>query len=193
MFSAWLPPGGYFLRENPMDLLISYWPAIALVGFLVLALIAGRLLVGDAQPPYEKRASLLTNTELKFYHVLKELAGDLHIVAMVRMADIIRVKPDTVKRQSWQNKIQAKHIDFILCDKNSMEPVVAIELDDSSHDRPDRVCRDKFVNDAFRAAGLTLLRVPVSNDYKEDELKEDIEDAVNGKKKRRRRARSSAK
>ncbi|MFT5523024.1 MAG: hypothetical protein ACI9G1_003567 [Pirellulaceae bacterium] len=169
-----------------MDLIISYWPAIVLVAVLVLALVAGRLLVGGVQPPYEKRPSLLTNAELKFYHVLKEVVGDLHIVAMVRMADLIRVKSDTQQRQAWQNKIQAKHIDFVLCDKNSMEPVVAIELDDSSHQRPDRVQRDQFVNGAFQAAGLNLLRIPVRQEYNKDELKKVIQDAANGGKKRRR-------
>lgn len=37
-------------------------------------------------------------------------------------------------------------INFVLCDKENIEPLIAIELDDSSHGRPDRMARDIFID-----------------------------------------------
>jgi very-short-patch-repair endonuclease len=112
---------------------------------------------------------------------------DWLVFSMVRLADIIKVRPKTRKSQSWQNRIFGKHIDFVLCDPETLEVKLCIELDDSSHRRPDRVARDKFVNVALTAAGLSLLRVKVQEKYETALLRKDIEDAlgiVRNKKKR---------
>jgi hypothetical protein len=81
-------------------------------------------------------------------------------------------------RQSWQNKINCKHIDFVLCDPEDLNVVMGIELDDASHNRADRQERDKFVNEAFLSAGLPLLRVPLQNSFDLKALREMIEQAV---------------
>jgi hypothetical protein len=51
-----------------------------------------------------------------------------------------------------------------------MAPLFGIELDDNSHKRADRVDRDEFVEHAFDAAGLPLLRIPVRANYNTSEL-----------------------
>ena len=48
----------------------------------------------------------------------------------------------------------AKHLDFVICNKD-LAPVVAIELDDASHDAEDREERDDFVDAVLRAGELT--------------------------------------
>ena len=60
----------------------------------------------------------------------------------------------------------------------TLEVVCAIELDDVSHLRPDRIERDKFVNHAFESAGLPLLRIPVEKAYKAAEVRDLIEAAI---------------
>ena len=121
--------------------------------------------------PYEKRASLLTPAELKFYRVLRDAVdGNWHICAMVRLADLIQVRPKTAKASAWGGKIRSKHIDFVLCDKLTMTVVLAIELDDKSHQRPDRRDRDDFLHNALSAAGLPLMRVLVADQYDKDQL-----------------------
>ncbi len=97
---------------------------------------------------------------------------------MVRIADLIRVEKGSANGRKWLNKILSKHIDFVLCDPRSLEPVVCIELDDDSHNRPDRIERDKFVNDAFDAADLPLLRIPVESSYNAREVRDLINDVV---------------
>jgi very-short-patch-repair endonuclease len=161
------------------ELLITYWP-LALFGILVLVLLAlARLLAKPAPAPYQKRGELLTETERLFYHVLQSAAGDRWTVfGMVRIADLLKVNPDIKKRQSWQNRINAKHIDFVLCNPESLQVEVCVELDDPSHQRPDRIERDEFVNQAFAAAGLPLLRIPTSRRYDAGKLRELLEDVA---------------
>jgi hypothetical protein len=51
-----------------------------------------------------------------------------------------------------------------------MQPVLGIELDDSSHQRADRIERDEFVTRVFEAAGLPLLHIPARASYSVQDL-----------------------
>jgi hypothetical protein len=116
---------------------------------------------------------------LKFYKSLsKAVQDDFQIFAMVRIADLLRVEKGNKHRRKWLNKILAKHIDFVLCDPGSLKPIVCLELDDVSHQRPDRIERDKFVNLAFKSAQLPLLRIPTQTEYKSQEIRELIESVL---------------
>ncbi len=105
--------------------------------------------------------TILTDREYEFYRILKPLADEygLSIYTKVRLADLIEPKPKA-ENPYWMecfNKIKAKHIDFALADEETAI-VALIELDDSSHARPDRVERDDFVNAVLENTGYTLLR-----------------------------------
>jgi Protein of unknown function (DUF2726) len=43
--------------------------------------------------------------------------------------------------------------------------VIAIKVDDKSHERPDRVARDSDVEQLFQATGFPLIRVPGQTTY----------------------------
>ena len=112
--------------------------------------------------PYVRRQYLLTAAERSFYGVLHSaLADRLCIFAKVRLADVLAVEKGTGQWQTHQNRIQSKHVAFVLCDPQTLSPVLGIEIDDRSHGRPARQRRDRFVEAAFRASGLPLLRIPV--------------------------------
>jgi very-short-patch-repair endonuclease len=51
------------------------------------------------------------------------------------------------------------HVDFVLADASTLEPRLAIELDDRSHGRPEAKERDAFKDAVLAAAGMPLLRV----------------------------------
>jgi very-short-patch-repair endonuclease len=170
------------------DILLQNWPVV-IFGVTVAVLVVMALFsLREGPMPYERRGVLLTPAEINFLRTLYSAAReDWLVFSMVRLADIIKVRPKTRKSQSWQNRIFGKHIDFVLCDPETLEVKLCIELDDSSHRRPDRVARDKFVNVALTAAGLSLLRVKVQEKYETALLRKDIEDAlgiVRNKKKR---------
>lgn len=156
--------------------LLPYLLAIIGIGSLLLL---ARQMFRSARPPYEQRPSLLTKTELVFYHSLLEAVGDQWLIApMVRMADLIKVKSGAPKRQAWLNRILAKHIDFVLCEHGTLCLTLAIELDDRSHERPDRIERDQFVDAALRAAALPILRIQVESEYDANDLRKKIRDKI---------------
>jgi very-short-patch-repair endonuclease len=137
--------------------------------------------------PYERRGILLTPAEIAFLRSLQlAVRDDWLVFSMVRLADIIKVRPKTRKSQTWQSRIVGKHVDFVICDWETLEVKLAIELDDRSQRRADRAERDRFVNVALAAAGLPLLRVKVEPKYETSVLRRDIEDALGIVRKKKR-------
>jgi hypothetical protein len=57
------------------------------------------------------------------------------------------------------NKINKKSVDFVLADKNTLETIQVIELDDWTHKRTDRKKRDEFVERLLENSGIKIYRV----------------------------------
>lgn len=115
--------------------------------------------------PYRLRDDFLSPAELSFYRVLRLTVKDQAIaLAKVNLADIFFVaRPH--ENQAYRNKIDRKHVDFLLLQPETLKPLVGLELDDASHKRADRIERDQFVNQVFATAGLPLIRVPARSGY----------------------------
>lgn len=130
-------------------------------------------LEADPEPdalPYHVRDDFLSPAEQSFYHVIKSMMGDhLAICPKVSLGDIFFVSRPHENRGAI-NRIRMKHIDFLICDPKTMKPLFALELDDSSHSRSDRVERDAFVDRVFEAAELPLIHIPVRATYNTSEL-----------------------
>lgn len=122
--------------------------------------------------PFHLRDDFLSPAELSFFHVLRSVTGQQVVAcAKVSLGDLFFVQTgDPRKNRAVANRIDRKHVDFLLCDANTMRPMLGIELDDRSHDRPERKARDELVDGVFAAAGLPLLRVPVRQGYAPAEL-----------------------
>ncbi|MFZ5814456.1 MAG: DUF2726 domain-containing protein, partial [Bacillota bacterium] len=124
--------------------------------------------------PYNLRRAFLSPAELSFYHVLRLAAGEQYAISCkVGLSDIFYVAQKD-GRMSWHNKIDRKHVDFLLCNAQSMLPIAGIELDDASHYREDRYERDAFVDEVFQAAGLPLFHMPARRSYSVEELRESL-------------------
>ncbi len=97
----------------------------------------------------------------------------LHIIAKVRMWDLIEVKKDVKKKTPFNNKIKSKHFDFILTNPNDFRVLCAIELDDSSHEAIDRQQRDYFVDKVCETVKLPLIHCTGIDGF-EDKLCEEL-------------------
>lgn len=125
--------------------------------------------------PYRRRIDLLSPAELSFYHVLHNALGDrLVIFPKVSLKDIFFVARPQENR-AYMNRINQKHVDFLLCTADALTPVLAVELDDASHQRAERAARDEFVERVFAQAGLPLLRFPARNSYDTRQIREAVE------------------
>jgi hypothetical protein len=120
--------------------------------------------------PYRVRDDFLSNSALSFYHVLRGVVGNRAVICpeMNLSAIFYVTKPN--ENKSFRARISQKSIDFLLCEPKTMKPLAGIELDDSSHARPDRQSRDAFVNSVFEAAELPLLRIQAKRAYTTQEL-----------------------
>jgi hypothetical protein len=130
--------------------------------------------------PYLKKHFLLTRAEKDFYDVLLKVVGSEYATfSKVRMADLFFLPSmDNRSYYHYFGKIKAKHVDFLLCDKDKVEPLLAIELDDSSHSREDRIERDAFVDKLFEEAKLPILHIRAAASYDENELLNRIKSAI---------------
>lgn len=130
--------------------------------------------------PYRLRDDFLSPAEASFYRVVKSmLAERLIICPKVSLAELFFVSRSD-SSQAYQNKIDRKRVDFLLCDPQTLKPVLGIELDDSSHRRPDRQERDAFVEKVFADAHLPLARIPVRMAYDTRELAAQFQAAMQG-------------
>lgn len=120
--------------------------------------------------PYRLRDDFLSDAERSFYLVVKGMMADYFTICpKVSLSDVFYVvRPN--ENGSAYNRINRKHVDFLICETKTLKPVFAIELDDSSHQRPDRVERDEFVDKVFGAASLPLLHIPARMNYNVQEL-----------------------
>lgn len=119
---------------------------------------------GSSNPNYRRRVTLLTPAEQAFRDVLLQ-AVPQHIVVSykVRLLDVI--EGENPRDQAARNKVMSKHLDFVLTESRSSRIVAAIELDDASHLRPDRVARHAFVDHAMKSAGVPLIRFRAAARY----------------------------
>jgi Protein of unknown function (DUF2726) len=164
---------------------IMHLPAIGALVFLAivtLGLLIRKMGVGAGTGGvYYLRKSLFTPAERSFFGVLESLAiPDVTITSKVRLADIFGIVKglNRGERQRSQNKINAKHVDFVLLQKSDGKPILGIELDDSSHQVEKRINRDNFVDAVFASARLPILHVEVRAGYNAPELRERINSAL---------------
>jgi len=115
--------------------------------------------------PYRLRDDFLSAAERSFYQVLTNVVGNRAVVCCkVNLADLFFV-PRSPSSQGYRNRIDRKHVDFLLCAPATMKPLCGIELDDSSHARADRQSRDEFVDHVFKASKFPLVRIPAKSSY----------------------------
>lgn len=102
---------------------------------------------------------LLTKNEWCEYRKLKQFAEakNLQVCPKVRLLDIIEPRNDTPNYKSLFYKVQAKHVDFLICDQN-LHIKAIVELDDNSHNQADRQERDQFVDQILTSVGYKVIR-----------------------------------
>lgn len=105
-----------------------------------------------------QRKYLLTKNEYREYLTLRKLAAEkgLIICPKVRLLDIIEPRKGEKDYKSLFFKVQAKHVDFVICD-NDLRIKAILELDDSSHDQQDRQARDAFVDQILTSVGYKVI------------------------------------
>lgn len=159
-----------------MEILIALIPLIFAIVFLgiifVIVLFAIQFFTKKDSDetsqylPYLKKTYLMTKAEHEFYKVLDQaVAGKYHIIPQVPLSNIVQVNKYEKHLQTYRNKIDRKCLDFVLFDKEYFTPHLVIELDDSSHELPDRQTRDHFVDAVLNKAGIKIEHIKTAHSY----------------------------
>ena len=163
-----------------------WWIVLVVLALLVLQSTKGSRNKGTSSEksedlPYVLKGCLMSKAERSFFGVLEQVtdSSKYYIFPQMLLSNIVDVEKGTESYRGFRNKIDHKTIDFVLFDRSTISPVLAIELDDSSHDREDRQERDAFVDRVLAKAGLPLLHVRVQAAYDPKSLAEDISRAIN--------------
>ena len=81
------------------------------------------------------RDDFLSPAEHSFFMVLRSAVPDSALISIkVGLGDLFCAKTsDGSKYRTYTNKIDRKHVNFLLCDRKTVRPIVGIALDDKSH------------------------------------------------------------
>ncbi|UOP05538.2 DUF2726 domain-containing protein [Conchiformibius kuhniae] len=111
----------------------------------------------DGGLPYHARP-IMTPTELKVYDRLLHALPEYMIFAQVQVSRVVESPPEN--NRYWFNLISRLSYDFVVC-RTDGTPLAAIEIDDATHNLPERIDADQRKNRATEAAGIAMLRWPV--------------------------------
>lgn len=156
---------------------------IFLIVMVVIALAVKELLEGKVKEKnkkplykYKKKDFLITRAEHEFFDILVEIVGDkYHVFTQVHLPTILDHK--VTNGQNWKgafSHINGKSVDFVICDKSYIKPLLAIELDDKSHEKLDRIERDSEVERMLLDAEMSLLRFKNSGSFDKEEIKTEL-------------------
>lgn len=114
--------------------------------------------------PYRLREPFLASTELALFRVLTDLMGKRYsICPKVSLNDVFYIaRPN--ENVHFFNKFFRKHVDFLLCDIQTLSPAFGVEIVRSISKNEARES-DKFLEELFTNAGLPLIHVPSSESY----------------------------
>lgn len=144
--------------------------AIAFLALIALPkLLSKRQLQKDSEPQPVRGDDLaiwpfaptpiMTDTEVLFFHKLKDALPEYHIFVQVQLSRIIEANSEeTSERSFWFNRICRQSVDYVITDIDGQTTLVAIELDDWTHNSKSRQKADDKKDKALASAGIAIVR-----------------------------------
>lgn len=120
----------------------------------------------QTEPQKYKSKKLMTDCETYFYKIISEEFSDKYLISpQVNLSSIVDKVKDFPKQ--YQNELN-RIIDFGIFDKQTLQPLLLIEINDKTHEQPDRIKRDKKVKEIVKNAGIKLITFYTKYDNKRD-------------------------
>ena len=134
------------------------------------------------QYKYYAKSYVMTSRENECFKILNEVfSSKWFVIPQVHLSALLDYK---VKGQNWNaafRHINGKSVDFVLIGKESFKVICAIELDDSTHNKPERKERDVEIERIFNQARIPLARISKFESMTKPELAKAITDVINVK------------
>ena len=129
------------------------------------------------QLPYRLREPFLSAPERALLRILQKMVGDRYLICpKVALNDLFYIaRPN--ENVHFFNKFFRKHVDFLLCDLETLKPAMGIELV-RPISKNERSGTDQFMAELFLSARLPLVHVQASENYLEKDVAALLELAV---------------
>jgi len=89
---------------------------------------------------FGRKASVVTQPEGRLYRSLLLAAADEYtVLSKVRLWDFIWLVNEPPERKQHLSRLSCRHVDFLLCEPQTLKPLLVIELDDYSHKKPEAI------------------------------------------------------
>jgi hypothetical protein len=146
----------------------------ALISLIVIVgVLASRLNDNSFPFPFDSKKSVFTPAEKNFQNLVEQAMGTQYrVINRVKLADIVTIRNGVSDRasQSAVNNAEGKYLDFVICDRNTMKLLGAIDLVDTKG-KGYKIKKDWFVSGALEAASIPHLRIKVKANYTLDEIR----------------------
>lgn len=104
---------------------------------------------------------ILTDNEREFFQRLQQALPTMHVFPQVAANAILKVESGVSRKEHYSTRGQFSqlHVDFVVCERESLNVMAVIELDDRTHNAE----KDKKRDGYFEQAGHKVIRYPSKN------------------------------
>jgi len=146
----------------------------ALISLIVIVgVLASRLNDNSFPFPFDSKSAVFTPAEKNFQNLVEQAMGHKYrVLNRVKLADVVTIRNGISSRasQTAVTNAEGKYLDFVICDRNSMKLLGAIDLVDTQG-KGYKIKKDWFVSGALEAAAIPHLRIKVKANYTLDEIR----------------------
>lgn len=164
-----------FLQQNSALLIIAI--SVILAG-VVLSLLDNKNRI--VQYRYRAKPIMTKREEEVFKLLVRVFEGKFFVVPQVHLGSILDYK---IKGQNWHGAFQhinRKSVDYVLINRETLQTVCAVELDDRTHELKRRQERDLEVERILKEANIPLVRIRNLNGRSDREIIATFAEVING-------------
>lgn len=120
----------------------------------------------DGKLPFISRDEIMDEKHAALFRMLdRELGREFEVLAKVRVADIVDLQKRADRKEFYMKLIRPRSVDFLLCERQTLKPVLAMQLV-MEKDRDEH----ELTADIFRAAGIPYVPMPAKKMMAPSEL-----------------------
>ena len=128
---------------------------------------------------YLPKRFIMNHNEYKFFRLLNLALGYKYsIIPQVHLDELVKPYSTGKSRIFSFRHINQKSVDFVICNKQSMHPLLAIELDGDSHTKKNSINRDIEVERILEEAGIPLKRFTNNQPFSSVEIEKQIAEII---------------
>jgi len=127
---------------------------------------------------YESSMELFTPEERTFLSVIESVLenSDFRVFGKVHLGDIVKPRKGMGKNRSAaaQNRIDSKHVHFVVCRRDDLSVIAAIEFDNISREARNLQEDHREADDVFTSVKIPYLRITAQKGYALSDVREKL-------------------